>query len=241
MDSKKQGVLHHLRQKMLPHLRRGKTSLSKPVSQFEHMLDNRMSSSVPDIRDMRQEYARMSSSRPPQQYNSPSYSNPSTPRVKSSRGKEGGGSGLNLGVVDGGAAGRSEHRLSVPTDCTDWASSQESLSSLYEVERSALETNYGPARGMEPEELALPEMMTVYSPECPSVEGSQSSSQVQTHHVKSYISINITKTDKLPYKRWSSCNKYMNFMGTSGTALIFLGEVLEEACRDMHFFSVRHR
>ncbi|KAG7236961.1 hypothetical protein INR49_032968 [Caranx melampygus] len=186
MDSKKPGVLHHLRQKMLPHLRRGKTSLSKPVSQFEHMLDNRMSSSVPDMRDMRQEYARVSASRPLQQYNSPSYSNPSTPHVKSSRGKVGGGSGLNLGVVDGGT-GRSEHRLSVPTDCTDWASSQESFSSLFEVERSTLETNYRSAMGMEPEELALPEMMTVYSPDSPSVEGSQSNSQYESQDFNGHV------------------------------------------------------
>lgn len=217
MDSKKPGVLHHLRQKMLPHLRRGKASLSKPTSRLEHMLDNRMSSSVPDIRDMRQEYARTSTSRPLQQYNTHSYSNPSTPRVKSTRGKEGGRSGLTLGGVDGGA-GRGEHRQSMSTDCTDLASSQESFSSFCEVERSALETNYRPARGMEPEELALPEMMTVYSADPPCVEGSQPSSQVQTLYVKCYVKINIKTTDKLLYKQWSSGNGYFSFMGISGTA-----------------------
>ncbi|XP_023249390.1 uncharacterized protein LOC111644650 [Seriola lalandi dorsalis] len=177
MDSKKPGVLRHLRQKMLPHLRRGKTSSSKPASQLEHLMDNRMSSSVPDMRDMRQEYSQISPSTHLQQYNTPCYSNPCTPLVKPSRCKEGGGSGLTVGVVDGGA-GRSEHRLSVPTDCTDWASSQESFSSLCEVEKSSPETNYRPARGMEPEELALPEMMTVYSPDPPTVEISQDSSQL---------------------------------------------------------------
>ncbi|XP_071344283.1 multiple C2 and transmembrane domain-containing protein 2-like isoform X2 [Trachinotus anak] len=180
MDSKKPGVLRHLRQKMLPHLRRGKTSPSKPAAHLQLMMDNRMSSSVPDMRDMTQEYARISSSTQLQQYNTASYSNPSSPLVKSSRSREGGGSGLNVGVLDGGA-GRSEHRLSVPTDCTDWASSQESVSSLCEVERSSLETNYRPASGMEPEELALPEMMTVYSPDPPSVEVSQDSSQYDNH------------------------------------------------------------
>ncbi|XP_023285470.1 multiple C2 and transmembrane domain-containing protein 2 isoform X1 [Seriola lalandi dorsalis] len=186
MDSKKPGVLRHLRQKMLPHLRRGKTSSSKPASQLEHLMDNRMSSSVPDMRDMRQEYSQISPSTHLQQYNTPCYSNPCTPLVKPSRCKEGGGSGLTVGVVDGGA-GRSEHRLSVPTDCTDWASSQESFSSLCEVEKSSPETNYRPARGMEPEELALPEMMTVYSPDPPTVEISQDSSQYENHDFNSHV------------------------------------------------------
>lgn len=174
MDSKKPGMLRHLRQKMLPHLRRDKTS--KSAVQREHTMDHRMSSSVPDIRVMRQECVHVSSSPQLPQYNSPSYSNPSTPLVKAARG---GGSGLKMGVVGGGAEG-SEHRLSVPTDCTDWASSQESFNSLGEEEKSSPETNYRPARGMEPEELALPEMMTVYSPDLPPVEVSQDGSQVQT-------------------------------------------------------------
>ncbi|XP_050932350.1 LOW QUALITY PROTEIN: multiple C2 and transmembrane domain-containing protein 2-like [Lates calcarifer] len=176
MDSKKPGMLRHLRQKMLPHLRRGKTSPTKPMDQLDHPMDHRMSSSVPDMRDMRQEYARISPSAQLQQYNTPCYSSPNTPLVKPSRGQEGGGSGLNMGVV-GGEAGRSEHRLSVPTDCTDWASSQESFTSLSEMEKSSPESNYRPARGMEPEELGLPEMMTVYSPDYPSAFVSQDSTQ----------------------------------------------------------------
>lgn len=183
MDSKKPGMLRHLRQKMLPHLRRGKASLSKQLVQLEHTMDHRMSSSVPDIRDMRQEYRHVSSSTQHQQYNSPSYSNPSTPLVKPARSQGGGGSGLKMGVV-GGEAGRSEHRLSVPADCTDWASSQESFTSLCEDEKSSPETDYRSARGMEPEELGLPEMMTVYSQDMPSVEVSQDSSQVQTLQLK---------------------------------------------------------
>lgn len=85
-------------------------------------------------------------------------------------------------AVDGGS-GRSEHRLSVPVDSTDWASSQESFNSLCEEEKSSPERIYRPAGGMEAEELALPEMITVYSPEPPSVEASQDSSQVTTLHL----------------------------------------------------------
>ncbi|XP_041796941.1 multiple C2 and transmembrane domain-containing protein 2 isoform X2 [Chelmon rostratus] len=178
MDSKKTGVLRHLRQKMLPHLRRGKTSPNKSHVHHEHILDNRMSSSVPDMRDMRQEYAHVSSRRQLQQYNSPSYSSPSSPFVKSARGPGAGGSGLKMGAV-GGEAETSEHRLSVPVVCTDWASSQESLNSVCEEEKSTPETDYRSAGGMEPEELALPEVMTVYSPDLPSVQVSQDSSQCE--------------------------------------------------------------
>lgn len=82
-----------------------------------------------------------------------------------------------MGVLDG-VAGRSEHRLSVPEDSRNWSSSQESLSSFCEMQGSP-ESECSPARGMEAEELALPEMMTVYSPDLPSVEVSQFSSEVQ--------------------------------------------------------------
>lgn len=87
-----------------------------------------------------------------------------------------------MGVV-GSGAGRSEYRLSVPVDCRDWASSQESFGSLCEEEKSSPDTNYRPAQGMEPDELALPEMMTIYSPDPPTGEVSQ----VQKLHVKSCI------------------------------------------------------
>ncbi|KAM9366890.1 multiple C2 and transmembrane domain-containing protein 2 isoform 2-T2 [Symphorus nematophorus] len=182
MDSKKPGVLRHLRHKMLPHLRRGKTSPSKSVVQLEHTMDHRMSSSVPDMRDMRQEYPHVSSTTRLQQYNSPSYSNPSSPFVKPSRHLGGGGgeggSGLKMG---------SEHRLSVPADCPDWASSQESFNSFCEEEMSSPETIYSPSRGMEAEELALPEMMTVYSSDPPSVEVPQDSSQSDNHDFNDHV------------------------------------------------------
>ncbi|XP_026149166.1 multiple C2 and transmembrane domain-containing protein 2 isoform X2 [Mastacembelus armatus] len=169
MDSKKPGMLRHLRQKMLPHLQRVKASSSKPVIQHEHSLEHRMSSSVPDMRPV----AQLSCSTQLQQYNSPSYSNPSTPLVKPCRSHAEGGSGLNLNM---GVPGRREHRLSVPAGCRDWASSQESF-----CEESSAETNCKPVRGMEPEELALPEIMSVYSPDLPTVEVSQDNSQYDNH------------------------------------------------------------
>ncbi|XP_070821080.1 multiple C2 and transmembrane domain-containing protein 2-like isoform X2 [Chaetodon trifascialis] len=192
MDSKKPGMLRHLRQKMLPHLRRGKTSPSKSHVQCEHILDHRMSSSVPDMRtmrdmrDMRQEYAHVTSTSQLQQCNPPSYSSPSSPFVKSARGPGAGGSGLKMGVVGGGAE-RSEQRLSVPVVCPDWASSQESFNSLCEEEKSAPETIYRAVGGMEPEELALPEVMTVYSPDLPSVHVSQDGSQYDNHDFNDHV------------------------------------------------------
>lgn len=208
MDSKKPGMLRHLRQKMLPHLRREKTSSGKSPMHLEHTADYRMSSSVPDIRDMRKMYAQSPSSTRLQQYSSSSYSSPSSPFVKPTRGQGEGGSGLRIGPV-GVEAGRSEHRLSVPVDCTDWASSQESSSSLCHEEGSPLYTNYKVPRGMEPEELALPEMMTVYSPEHPSGDGSQDNSQVQSLHVKYSIKITGENDEsKLLWKFWALALDY---------------------------------
>ncbi|XP_026233753.1 multiple C2 and transmembrane domain-containing protein 2-like isoform X2 [Anabas testudineus] len=181
MDSKKPGMLRQFRQKMMPHLRRSKANPSKPVIHLESSMDHR-SSSVPDIR---QEYCRVSSSIQLQQ--TPSYSNPSTPLLKPAKCRTGGGSGLNMGIV-GSGAGRSENRLIVPADCRDWASSQESFTSLCEDEKSSLDTNYRPARGMEPEELALPEVMTIYSPDLPTVEVSEHSSQYDDQDLNDDVS-----------------------------------------------------
>ncbi|KAM6950645.1 multiple C2 and transmembrane domain-containing protein 2 isoform 2-T2 [Lycodopsis pacificus] len=185
MDSKKPGILRHLRQKMLPHLRRGKTSPSKHLVQLEHTMDHRMSSSVPDMRDMRRQYDPVSSSLQVQQYTSPSYSSPSTPLLEPARALGGEGSGLMMRAA-GGGAGRS-----VTADCTDWASSQESFSSLCVEEKSSPETNHRPAGVMEPEELALPEMMTVYSPDPPSVEVSQDSAQSEMGNESPTVSENV--------------------------------------------------
>ncbi|KAM8763148.1 multiple C2 and transmembrane domain-containing protein 2 isoform 2-T2 [Acanthopagrus schlegelii] len=181
MDSKKPGVLRNLRQKMLPNLLRSKKSPSKSPVHLEHTMDHRMSSSVPDIRYMRHDFSHVCSSPPLQQHNAPSYSSPSSPLVKPKRGLAGGGSGLRMEAV-GGGSGRSEHRLSVPVDSTDWASSQESFNSLCDEDKSSPETIYRPVGGMEAEELALPEMITVYSPDPPSVEVSQDSSQSEMGH-----------------------------------------------------------
>lgn len=162
MESRKPGVLQQLRQKMLPRLRRGKTSPGKSLLHQEHLMDGRMSASVPDMRDMRQDYpaaCRRPLQRQQEQFTSACYSDPSSPFVKQHRG-----------------LGGAEHRLSIPVDSTDWASSQESFNSLCDEQRSLTA-----APGMEPAELELPEMMTVYSPEASTVEPSQENSQVRLH------------------------------------------------------------
>uniref|UniRef100_UPI003AAD3C81 multiple C2 and transmembrane domain-containing protein 2-like isoform X2 n=1 Tax=Centroberyx gerrardi TaxID=166262 RepID=UPI003AAD3C81 len=182
MDSKKPSIMRQLRQRarpLLTNLRRGKLSPSKPDLRPEHTLDHRMSSSVPDMRAVRQDYCPVAPRLQPPQYSAPSYSSPSTPLIKPPLGHGGSGSGLGMGV--GGGDGRGEHRLSVPVDCTDWASSQESFSSACEEEKGSPESNYRPVGGMEPQELGLPELMTVYSRDIPTVEVSQDGSQRDNH------------------------------------------------------------
>nr|XP_040016175.1 multiple C2 and transmembrane domain-containing protein 2 isoform X2 [Gasterosteus aculeatus aculeatus] len=175
MDPKKPGKLQQLRQRMLPQLRRGKTSPTKHLVHLEPTMDHRMSSSVPDMRDVRQQHAQVPAGAQVQRYTSPSSSSPSTPLLKPAR-SPGGGSGSGRVMRDAlGGAGRK-----VRADCTDWASSQESFGSLC-LEEKKLETHHRPAGGMEPEELALPEMMTVYSPGPPSEEVSQDSAQYDDH------------------------------------------------------------
>lgn len=179
---KKPGMMQHLRQKMLPHFKRGKDPLNKLAVQLDH---NRMSSSAPDVRNVKQDYPHVSSRVPFQQYNSPSYSDPSTPLDRPSTGPVGGGRSGNL-RAGSGRKGRSENRLSVPTNCTNRSSSQESFNRLCGEETSSRET-YQPGRGMEPEELALPEMMTVYTPDSAAVDDSLDSSQYDndfSSHIK---------------------------------------------------------
>ncbi|CAI5646205.1 multiple C2 and transmembrane domain-containing protein 2 isoform X3 [Oreochromis niloticus] len=171
---KKPGMMQHLRQKMLPHFKRSKEPLNKLAVQLDH---NRISSSVPDVRNVKQDYPQVSSRVPFQQYNSPSYSDPSTPLARPPTGPVGGGRSVNL-KAGSGRIGRSENRLSVPTNCTNRSSSQESFNSLCGEETSSRDT-YQPGRGMEPEELALPEMMTVYSPDSAAVDDSLDSSQYE--------------------------------------------------------------
>lgn len=191
MDSKKNNMLRHLRQKMLPHLRREK----KSSIQLEFAEEQRLSSSVPDMRDMRKIHSHSPSGTRLQQHNTSSHSSPTSPYVKPGRGQGEGGSGRRIGAA-GAETGRSEHRLSAPVDSVDWSYSQESLGGLSPEERSPSDSNYKVSRGMEPEELALPEMMTVYSPEHPSGDGSQDSSQVWSLRAKLFIKPNRALTNQ---------------------------------------------
>lgn len=72
----------------------------------------------------------------------------------------------------GGA--KNENRLSVPGDSTDGAVPQDSLNKNVDDRRSS-DTSNRVVAGMEAEELALPEMISVYSPEAPSVDCSPDS------------------------------------------------------------------
>lgn len=171
MESKKTGILRQLRLRarpLLTSMNRVKLKPSKQTIQIEQVMDHRMSSSVPDLSAMRQEYSQVSPSVQLPQYNTPSVSNCSTPALDQRD-----GSGWHS--RDSGKSGRSEHRLQMPVDCIHRASSHESFNSLCEEKRSS-ESNYFAARGMEPEELPLPEMTAVCSPD--TVELSQDSSQV---------------------------------------------------------------
>ncbi|KAM4597018.1 multiple C2 and transmembrane domain-containing protein 2 isoform 2-T2 [Fundulus diaphanus] len=171
MESKKRGKLAFLRKKILPHLHRGKTSPTKHTLQPNPFLDNRMSTSVPDIRNMRQEPDRVTSRTQAHLYNSSSHNS-----VSSLLDREGVGSGLQ---VPGAGTKKSEHRRSMPADCKDWTFSQEVVSGFCGEERSSMETQQGNVSGMEPEELALPEIMTVYNPDTPAEEPSPDNTQAE--------------------------------------------------------------
>lgn len=176
MDSKKVGKLRSLRLKM-PHLRRNKASSSKPPAQLEHNLEHQMSISVPDISSMREEYNRVSSNKHLQEYNPPKSNGnsrlPDKPAASSAKGR----SGL-LEVPDGGDK-KSYHRLSMPMDYTDWAFSQESLNGHSGEENIYLETHPRPLQRMEHEELVVPEITTVSSPDISTEDGSTDNTQVQ--------------------------------------------------------------
>uniref|UniRef100_A0A3Q2TX56 Multiple C2 and transmembrane domain-containing protein 2 n=1 Tax=Fundulus heteroclitus TaxID=8078 RepID=A0A3Q2TX56_FUNHE len=169
MESKKRGKLAFFRKKILPHLHRGKTSPTKHTLQPNSFVDNRMSTSVPDIRIMRQEPDRVASRTQAHLYSSSSHNSVSTLLDR-----EGVGSGLQ---VPGAGTKKSEHRRSMPADCTDWTFSQEVVSGFCGEERSSMETQQGNISGMEPEELALPEIMTVYNPDTPTEELSPDNTQ----------------------------------------------------------------
>ncbi|XP_054625887.1 multiple C2 and transmembrane domain-containing protein 2-like isoform X4 [Dunckerocampus dactyliophorus] len=156
MDVKKPSMLQYLRRKMLPSPRREKTSARQTaVIRLRPATDHhRLSLSVPDVRDVKNQD--VSSGACLHKSPAPSYSSPSTPLVHHARG--------------GGALG-SANSLSVPADCPDWLSSQESFSSVH-MDDCSPDWRSPSVRGIEPEELALPEMMTVYSPD-PTFNASQ--------------------------------------------------------------------
>lgn len=165
MDAKKPGVLQHLRRKILTHPRRGKVGLAKSAIHTEHAMDHSMSTSVPNMRDMRQDYAQVFSRTQPKQYNLPSNSIPSTSLAEAGCQRGGGGQMVNLGSVRE-VMKRSGNSLSMPANYMDWASSKHSSSAAED------NAHYRLARGMEPEELSLPKVVT--PPAEPPEGGSQS-------------------------------------------------------------------
>ena len=188
MESKKPSMLRHLRQKMLPHLQRSKMSSSRSPVHFEHTMDHRMSSSVPDMRNVRQMYSHGSSSMQLHHCNSPSFSSPSSSCVELANGPGEGGSGLKTEPV-ARLAKRTELRLSAPVDSMDCASSPDLLSRVLKNNRSPSDKGGRLVQGIEAEELTPPETRTVYSPELTSVNVSQDGSQVHKIHQSSLIKV----------------------------------------------------
>ncbi|KAM6981306.1 multiple C2 and transmembrane domain-containing protein 2 [Aplochiton taeniatus] len=187
-SKKPEGLFNQLRQKARPllgNLRRVRKTPGKQGARQEHILDQRMSSSVPDIRYAQRESCPVSPTlaRPEYETTSDYYSSPSSPLRKPPLKDSHGGSSLVLAAV---GAEQYAHRLNVPLDSTDWASSQESLkSSPYEEveeEEGLLEHPHPPSGGLEPQELGLPELMTVYSGEPRIVDISQDTMQHSDSH-----------------------------------------------------------
>lgn len=178
MDSKKpsSGMLRHLRQKMLPRFRRGKAN-KLPV-ELDPSLDYRMSASVPDVRDMKQAFTRSPPRPRALQPDFSSYRSHFSPLVKPPGGATESGSGLKS-TLSGHVTRRSEHRLSAPLDCTDWASSQELFQGLAEDKRSSSGSNRRIPASMEPEEQVQAEMMPAIA-DPPPQETSQETPQVRT-------------------------------------------------------------
>ncbi|KAF7652746.1 hypothetical protein LDENG_00092730 [Lucifuga dentata] len=172
MESKKPSMMKKLRMRarpLLSGLQRGKMNSRKGAINLD--VDYRMSSSVPDLRDMKEENSPVSSSVHFPQYRT--HNSIFAPAVD----QRGVGSGCKMGDGD---PGRSEHRLNVPTDSMDGAFSQESHHSLCQQEKMSSESNCTPAGGMEPEEQQLPEMASVCAADA--LELSQNSSQHDNNH-----------------------------------------------------------
>lgn len=159
-------MLKHLRQKvhpLLPNLLlRSKTVSNKSASNKAALpteVPQRMSSSVPDIRPS---YAPVLSTL---QIPRTDVSTPLSSTVRPAS------SGTDLRLRDGSdlrlrggsdlrlRGGSSEQVLSESSDCTDWNNSTQSLSHS--------------SAHMEPEELRLPEVMTIYSPQQPPADSQQ--------------------------------------------------------------------
>ncbi|XP_061621043.1 multiple C2 and transmembrane domain-containing protein 2-like isoform X3 [Phyllopteryx taeniolatus] len=176
-------MLQNLRRK----LRRDKAEKLGPArSRLEpSAIDHRLSSSVPDMRDFKQDRAGSSS---PYLRKSPApcYSSPNTPLAHPARrgGLGGGGGG---GGGGGSVATGSEHTLSVPADYTDWTSSQESFNSM-QMDDGTPEWQRQSGRGgrasggggIEAEDLALPELITVYSPDTDAVADDSSHGEMES-------------------------------------------------------------
>lgn len=175
MESKKpsSGMLRHLRQKMVPHFRRGKTK----KLEIDPSINYRMSSSVPDVRDMKQAFSQSPTWTRHLQSSFPNYSNPSSPLVKPPGGATEGGSGLKS-TLTGQVTGRSEYRLSAPLDYTDWASCQESRG-VSEDKKASPGAYRRVTASMEPEEQVQPQTMSDNADPSPR-ETSQDTSQVKT-------------------------------------------------------------
>lgn len=161
METKKRSKLDVFRKKVLPHFHRNKTSPTKNALHPNHIMDSRMSVSVPDMTNMTQDYERLHTS--------------SSHNVSSRLNRDVGGSGLQ---VPGAGAKKSDYRRSMPPDCTDWDFSQESVNGFSGEEVSSMETQPRVSSGIEPEELAMPEIITVYSPDVPAQDASPDSTQV---------------------------------------------------------------
>ncbi|XP_015230654.1 PREDICTED: multiple C2 and transmembrane domain-containing protein 2-like isoform X1 [Cyprinodon variegatus] len=216
MESKKRSKMDIFRNKVLPRLHLGKTHLPKRSHKPNHLMDSRMSTSVPDISNMRQEP--VASSMQAHLQNSASHSTLSSLSPR----REGGGSGLQ---VPGAGAKKAEHRRSMPAECTEWAFSEESVNGFCGEERILMEAKQKAVLGIEPEELALPEMMTVYSPDIPKEELSPDNSQGemgneaenQTENVqdvpKSYLlTINLKEGHNLVIRdRCGTSDPYVKF------------------------------
>lgn len=182
MDSKKpsSGMLRHLRQKMLPRFRRGRAN-KLPV-ELDPNLDYRMSTSVPDVREMKQALVHGPSRTQPLQSDFPVYRSPFSLLGKPPGGATESGSGLKS-TLPGQVTRRSEHRLSAPLDCTDWVSSQDFFQGLGEDKRTSSRSNQRVPASMEPEEQVQPERMPPNA-DPPPQETSQDALQVQTPRVK---------------------------------------------------------